>query len=104
MYLDLLYNSSQHYTVKEHKPGLLKIKVKASFLSDPALKGLPDFDKLPPGINHADFNFFSRTVTISYDTAVIPEALLSELLETEDKERGTAILKELDERMQQASA
>jgi hypothetical protein len=101
MYLDLLYRSSEHFSVKEHKPGLIKIKVKASFLSDPAFKNLPDFDKLPHGITNVDFNIFSRTVSISYDTGVIPKDLLDELLTTEDKERGSALLKELEERMQQ---
>lgn len=97
--IDSLFHLRKHLCVKEHSPGLIKLKIGMAVLKDPAFGSLPSFDERPPGVNEVKLSLLSRTVTLDYDTEVIPPELIEELVATDDAERGRAILADLEERM-----
>lgn len=90
MDLKKLASLRQYLTVAEHKAGTLKLKVKASIISDPVAKScMEEFKNTPQpqAILDTKFNLFTQTVTIKYDTSSIAPQDIDEILTTPNDER-----------------
>lgn len=84
----------QYLTVTEHKAGTLKLKVKASALTDPIVKTcIEEFKNTPKpqAILDTKFNLFTQTVTIKYDTNSITPQDIDEIMNTQNEERFAAL-------------
>lgn len=98
MTFDSIFELRRHLRIKEHSPGRLTLKISLAVLRDPALSDLPGFDRTPPGVHKVRFSMFSRTVTLDYDSGILPPELIEELVMTDDPDRGRDILARLEER------
>lgn len=90
MELKNLASLRQYLTVVEHKAGTLKLKVKASALTDPIAKNcMEEFKNTPKpqAILDTKFNLFTQTVTVKYDTNTINPQDIDEILSTQNEER-----------------
>lgn len=95
MDFDYLFRARKYLTVSRHEAGSLKLKVNPAILGDPALKNIPKPDSLPNGILDVNLSVFTMSVSLKYDTAVIPEHLVDELFTTQDENRGKELVAEL---------
>lgn len=94
MDLKNLASLRQYLTVAEHKAGTLKLKVKASILTDPVAKNcMEEFKNTPQpqAILDTKFNLFTQTVTIKYDTSSIAPQDIDEILSTQNDARFLAL-------------
>jgi len=99
MTFETIYSLRKHLSVKEHRPGLLKLKIDLAVLADPNLSGLPSFDAPPPGVNNVRVSMFARTLTLDYDQGLLPPDLLEELVSTKDDDRFQDIVTDLEQRL-----
>lgn len=102
MDLSVLAELKEYLTVKQHTPGRLKVKVDLSIRNHPKL---PELQQAAKGgssaIKKTNLNIFTQTLTVDYDSAVLPFEGLDELLASKDAERVAQLAQEL---MVQASA
>jgi hypothetical protein len=99
MTFESIQSLRKHLSIKEHSPGLLKLKIDLAVLSDPNLGGLPRFDEPPPGVNRVKVSLFSRTLVLDYDHSMLPPELVEEMVCTRDDDRFQDIVHALEERM-----
>lgn len=84
----------QYLTLTEHKAGTLKVKIKASALTDPIVKEcIAEFKNtpMPKAILDTSVNIFTQTVTIKYDTDSINPQDIDEIFTTQDENRFTLL-------------
>lgn len=84
----------KYLTLCEHKNGTLKVKIKASALSDPIVKEcMAEFKNtpMPKAILGTNVNIFTQTITIKYDTNSINPQDIDELFNTPSEERFTLL-------------
>ncbi len=101
MDLATLFQARDYLKVKRHTPGSIKLGVSPRALSDPRLKALATDapGELPRGVLGVDVSVLTMSLTVRYDAALIPPAMLDELFATADPARGKAILADLEQRL-----
>ena len=97
MDFELLFGMRSHVSVAHHVPGRIRLKVSLAALADPRVKEMiknKGGHALPKGVKNYRVNFFSRSVIVEYDQAVINPSNLNEALTTSDESRFEQLAEE----------
>jgi len=96
MDLRLLAELKEFLTVKQHTPGRLKVKVDLSIRNHPKL---PELQQAAKGgsavIKKTNLNIFTQTLTVDYDSTILPFAGLQEMFASDDPDRIAELATEL---------
>jgi len=88
----------KYITIKDSKPGQIRLKFALAALKDPeALKLAQSPPEMPDAVTKTQLNIFSRALHIEYDAEQISPDLLEELIVTGDDDRATEIVQNLHE-------
>ncbi|WP_290921044.1 hypothetical protein [Halodesulfovibrio sp.] len=88
MDLRVLAELKEYLTVKQHTPGRLKVKVNLAIRNHPKLPELQNAAKGgSSAIKKTNLNIFTQTLTVDYDSTMLPFESLQELLSSDDPER-----------------
>lgn len=78
-----------------HVPGRVRIRFDPSLARHPQRQSLEDWLPELQAFSLLDFNRWSKTALIGYDTSAIPPRLVDELFASRDLERKKSILKQI---------
>lgn len=96
MDLRVLAELRDYLTVKQHTPGRLKVKVNLAIRNHPKLPELQNTAKGgSSAIKKTNLNIFTQTLTIDYDSSMLPFEALQELLSSDDPNRIALLATEL---------
>ncbi|MEZ0575565.1 hypothetical protein [Halodesulfovibrio aestuarii] len=96
MDLRVLAELKEYLTVKKHTPGRLKVKVNLAIRNHPKLTQLQHAAKGGSSvIKKTNLNIFTQTLTVDYDSTVLPFEALQELLSSDDQDRIAQLATEL---------
>lgn len=88
MDLRVLAELKEYLTVKQHTPGRLKVKVNLAIRNHPKLPELQNATKGgSSAIKKTNLNIFTQTLTVDYDSTMLPFESLQELLSSDDPKR-----------------
>lgn len=92
MDLRVLAELKEYLTVKQHTPGRLKVKVDLNIRNHPKLPELQNAAKDGSAvIKKTNLNIFTQTLTVEYDSSLLPYEGLQELLTSNDADRVTEL-------------
>lgn len=96
MDLRVLAELKEYLTVKKHTPGRLKVKVSLGIRNHPKFPELQNAAKGgSSAIKKTNLNIFTQTLTVDYDSAMLPFEALQELLSSDDPDRIALLATEL---------
>ncbi|MFV0422406.1 hypothetical protein [Oleidesulfovibrio sp.] len=96
MDISILSELKEFFTVCEHKPGKLKVRVDLAIAAHPKVAMLKDAGRGGiAGIIRTNMNLFTRTLTVEYDTQTIPYDSVHTLLNDDDPARLEQVVSEL---------
>lgn len=99
MDLRVLAELKEFLTVKQHTPGRLKVKVDLAVRNHPKLPELQNAAKGgSSAITKTNLNIFTQTLTVDYDSSILPFEELNELLTIDNPERIAQLATKLAER------
>ena len=96
MDLRVLAELKEYLTVKQHTPGRLKVKVDLAVRNHPKLPELQNAAKGgSSAITKTNLNIFTQTLTVDYNSAMLPFDALDELLTSNDPDRIATLADQL---------
>jgi hypothetical protein len=96
MDLRVLAELKEYLTIKQHTPGRLKVKVSLAIRNHPKLPELQNAAKGgSSAIKKTNLNIFTQTLTVDYDSTMLPYDALQELLSSDDPDRIALLATEL---------
>lgn len=88
----------KYLSIKHSLPGSIRIKFALGIMNDPeAMKLVQSPPEMPEALKKTKVNIFARTLSIEYDADLVPQALLEELITTDDDGRAAEIVEDLHE-------